>query len=338
MLQPYAYEMQAPEHHWTGFLLGAFCGEAIARTLPIIIGLAVFNSDSPSWSWRIFILILTIPVAIFTILAWFLMDESPRFLLTKGKTLESLQVLRKMAARNKIFISEGLKLKPENELASVQNQESTFFDKIKTIFETVDIFRSVVCVILIGIVCKYLSNGSMFIGTELLFIDGQSDTDYCKGSDEKIYFLDTQDYLKLLLFQVIISITAAVLIYPTFLFQFNFKITAIVLQSVAVFLTAMLYLCPKVIVGLSILSSMQLISGVLGINMTKNLTGLLPTNIRSGIFGISKSVMYVPTAFSVYLIQILAKESQHYVTTVTIVFLAFGLLGALLLPRKLYAN
>ena len=338
LLQPYTYEMQAPEHQWIGFLFGVYCGDAIGRTFPILTGLALFSTGTPSWSWRLFILVSSIPIIIFLLVANFLMEESPRFLLATGRTQTSVQVVKKLAARNKIYISNDITLKLEKELASVEDKEATFFEKINAIFNNFEILRGISCIILIGIVCYYFASMSAIIATELLSMEGKGNVDFCKVSGDKNYFMDVSDYLNLLLVQVFISMTSGLLIYQTLKFEVNFKVTATGLLCLAFFLIAMLFYCPTVTVGLLIMSTMQTISGVLDINMSKTLVGLAPTNIRSGIFGISKSIMYIPATFGVYLMPVLADESQHFVTTVTIVFAGFGLLGAFLLPRKFYSN
>ena len=338
VFQPHMYEAFPPNLIWVALLISHYIGEGSGRLLTYILGLAIFSTNDHENTWRLYIIILSLPAAVFIISALLFLDESPRYLVSKGQNEKALAVLRKIAKTNNKQLPEIEKLELEPELGALQEDKTSFWEKLKSVVQTWDILRGMTCIVMIGISCKYITNQMGLVATELVFMSGQSDTTYCDGTEENTYFLDTQDYFILSIFTLVTILAQTLAIIPTYRINFDFKISTVIFLAVSICLVAFLYACPEVWAALLIFSIVQVISVVLELNMSIHLSGLLPTNTRSAVYGMTTFIMYLPLSASPYLIQVLSKESQHYVTTTTISFIAFGFIGALLLPRKIYHN
>ena len=338
VFQPHIYEAFPPNLIWVALLISHYIGEGSGRLLTYILGLAIFSTNDHENTWRLYIIILSLPAAVFIVSALLFLDESPRYLVSKGQNEKALAVLHKIAKTNSKQLPEIEKLELEPELGALQEDKTSFWEKLKSVVQTWDILRGMTCIVMIGISCKYITNQMGLVATELVFMSGQSDTTYCDGTEENTYFLDTQDYFILSIFTLVTILAQTLAIIPTYRINFDFKISTVIFLAVSICLVAFLYACPEVWVALLIFSIVQVISVVLELNMSIHLSGLLPTNTRSAVYGMTTFIMYLPLSASPYLIQVLSKESQHYVTTTTISFIGFGFIGALLLPRKIYHN
>ncbi|KAJ8724761.1 hypothetical protein PYW07_015719 [Mythimna separata] len=95
--------------------------------------------------WRNFLRALYAPALLF-ILYIFVIDESPRWLLIKGKKEEAVAIIKKISKKNKVKIDQRML---DNLVCEIDEDENVEFSKvIKSTFSSVALFkRFVVCVI-----------------------------------------------------------------------------------------------------------------------------------------------------------------------------------------------
>ena len=331
------YEILSPEHVWIGILIAHFGGEAFGRLLSYAVAMFVLQTGSNS-DWRFFIVLMTIPSFVYIVLSYFLFHETPRYLLAKGKYHQALEVLHKMADKNGKALPQDLEIVQESELAASEDDNTSFKEKFLIFVENKTILRTVICLILIGITVEYISNEMGYVATELVYMNGQTEENYCKGSVENNYLLTETDYLLLMAYICITFVASAIVIIVAYKQKFNFKVSALICLGASIILVCSLYFCPQVVVAILIFSSIQVLNALIELNMTIGLSGLLPTNIRSTFYGISSFFMFMPLTVSPYLIQVLSKDSQQLVTSVTLGFVLIGFTGAIIIPREIYSN
>ena len=188
---------------------------------------------------------------------------------------------------------------------------------------------------------RYVIYGMAFVSTEIIYLDSSHDSNYCSGttaaSEKFKYRLDRSDYLTLLLTQFP-DLLFPLLTLVYFKTNSSLKIAALISFSIAFFAICWLYLCPGLYIALFLVSVMRVtVNGKTQI-MWFNLSGLLPTTVRSSLFGVCTFLMYSVLPGTPFIVQVLAKKSQHLVTSVTLGFLALGILAGAFLPNKFYSN
>ena len=280
---------------------------------------------------------MTIPVFIFLVVAPCLMLESPRYLVAIGKTEEALQILHKIAEINGKKLPDRITLVPENEKGFNNGKSTGFFVNLKQALCNWEIARSLIGLTMLGLAGKMILFGMGFVKTELIFKSGSQNSEFCKEEFDANYLLTSNDYLKLLGFQLSADIMSTLITIPMLKNRVSCKLTALFCFGISLPLTAGLYTCPSIWVGLIVFTVIQTLLTVANVNMWLNLSGLLPTKVRGSLFGICTFIMYSPT-FLMPFMQALSKESEHLVTTVNMGFLVCGFIGGFLLPRRVYTN
>ena len=102
---------------------------ALGRLLPTVIGFFVRD-------WRMFQLILSL-FMLATCLTWFLLPESPRYLISKGNFAALAKVLEKAAKRNGVVLSAAVMA------ANKDNGETeTEGEKKEEVYGLMDMFRA----------------------------------------------------------------------------------------------------------------------------------------------------------------------------------------------------
>lgn len=104
--------------------------------VPLAAKVTLDTNDENGWRW--FVVLCALPCIVSTCIGWFLVPESPRWLLTQGRGDEALAVLRKGAAANgldaSVVFPEGIMLEPEEPEASSVKELFTKQWKWITIF------------------------------------------------------------------------------------------------------------------------------------------------------------------------------------------------------------
>ena len=339
LLLPYAYELLPINLQWIGFFVILSVSQVIGGIYTNLSAFTLFTGNHQmESSWRLYLVAIIIPLLMFIILAIFLLDESPRFLMSKNKPEEAIQILRKMAMRNNVNLPKNLTLVQEKELASHNCEKETFLEKCRTIIDSWHILSSLLCIVAIGISLRFINYGLPYLRTELIFMSGQTNASYCSATHAKTYELQREDYIEMLCFQLLSDLAGPVGGLILMKTQVSLKWIALPSFSVILCTLAFLYTCPEVWVALAIISLIQSLSWVTHAKMWLDLAGVLPTNVRSSLFGFCTFLMYLPMPVTPYLIQVLSKTSHHFVTTVCIAFVSCGLLGSILMPAEIYAN
>ncbi|XP_063717621.1 synaptic vesicle 2-related protein-like [Symsagittifera roscoffensis] len=340
LLMPYSYEVLSTKHQWLGFTVIYNVSSAIGNATPIIAALVFLTGETSSYSWKLYFLSMTVPVLIFMLIALLFLHESPRFLISKGKTEASAKVLRKIAGTKNNRLPESFTLVPEIEMASRKDQDNglTLMQKYKLVFRNRQILLSLICIVAMGIAARFIFYGMNFVKTELVFMQGQSGSNYCASSLKNTYNLEIENYLQLLYYQIVSD--AVGIVGSIFVLKLNFSLKKVTMTcfTFCIILTAVLYFCPPSWMALGIFSLIQILGISINIKMWLSLSGLLPTNIRSSLFGLCSFLMCLPLPIGPYFIQVLSKVSQHLVTSVCMAFMACGFMGSVLVPKKIYAN
>ena len=281
---------------------------------------------------------MSIPIVIHVFLVVLLMPETPRYLLSKGKTSDALEVLKNMARKNGQSLPENFTLIPDEELASTSSEELSFTAKLKTAWTNSHIRRSLIGIVLVGTAIRFFLSAINFVKTELIYLYGETNSQYCEGVTKRTYLLDGRDYLLLLACQV----TSDLISCTTLIFQnklnCNLKILGLISYGICIVMFSFFFLCPNAWVAVVIISVGQIFNYNLVVNLMLSLSGLLPTNIRSTMSGICFFIMYLPLPLMPFAIQTLAKVSVHYVTSLCLGFSGLGLIGSIILPAQIYAN
>ena len=84
MVIPFYYEFLDPNDQIYGFFSGCGVGAAAGRLLPVLLAFPFFLDDEAG-TWRFYLVSLTTPGIILITLVLLFLEESPRFLLNKGK-------------------------------------------------------------------------------------------------------------------------------------------------------------------------------------------------------------------------------------------------------------
>ena len=318
---------------WIGLLL-SFAGEIPGKALPYLMGLVFFGGDYHQKWWRYYILSLCVPALLFIFLAWLFMNDSPKLLLSRGQEDKAKKVLNKMAKmNNEMNIPETVKLELDPDLDSNTDVGQNFSDAIQEVAKNLSIMRSLVCVVMIGFLTNFTMNDLGYIATQLVFLRGQTDADYCVGTKQNTYLLEYSDYRLLCSFMTISTSVKLLAIIPANVINFDFKKASIVCMSFSFCIAACLYACPPIWVALLIYSLIDTTCIFVELNYSIYLSSILPTNVRSVLYGTVFFLMSLPLIATPYLIQVLSTDSVHYVTTVTLSFIAVGFLGAIFLPK-----
>ncbi|XP_075249701.1 synaptic vesicle 2-related protein-like isoform X2 [Convolutriloba macropyga] len=334
----YFYEILAARHRWIAYLVMFHGGACLGHWFDIILAYFLFTNGASKHAWRYYIVAITLSVALFIPLALTLLKESPRYLLTKGHTKKALQVIQEIAKQNHENIPQNVSLVLESEIGNSNDEKMSILAKIKTALSNWQILQAATGIVMIGIACMFIFFAVGLMKTELLYLNRKRGTDSCTGADQKLYFLQERDYIALLFFQIIADGSAAFGMIIAFKLDITFKMLSVFCMGAAVVLVCFLYLCPDIWIALLILSLIQSMGLIVNMIQLLKLSGIFPTNVRSTLMGVCKFLMYLPLPMSPYLVQTLAKESQHYVTSVCVVFLSVGFAGAVFLPKEIHAN
>ena len=281
---------------------------------------------------------MCIPALIHVVVVAFLMYETPRFLLSKGKTEDAIKVLGKIAIRNGRTLPKNLELIEDEELAKTAEENLSLCKKFKVALLNSHMRRSLAGYIFIGIAIRYFTITVHFLKTEMIFLNGQTQAHYCQGSEEQTYFLDSKDYIYLIVTQIVTDIISC----STLVFQNKLKMglraLGLICYGISFIIMLFLFLCPSAWVAVAMVSVVQILTYNLTVSVMLTISGLLPTSIRSSAIGFCGFIIYAPLPLMPYAVQTLAKISMHYVTGLSLGVCCLAFVGSAILPTKIYSN
>ena len=335
-LDMHVCEVMPSKYTWTAILLSVYGGEAMGKLLPYIAGLALLSSTS-SHSWPYFVMALSIPSLLFIGLALIFIHDSPIYLLSVNKTDEARKSLEKIISRGSHSKLEGGNCTQVGVMDSeIEPMES--FECFKYIFKDSYVLRSLICATVTGFSVKYTTYQLSYIVTELVFLSGQTDSDYCSGSERNSYLLKQHDYLMLSGYMVLAFVLKIIAMTISQRMNLSLKLAGVFCLGASICLAACLYLCPKYWIALIIYALIDASSAVVELYLIIFIAHLVPINIRSTVYGFMIFVMYDPLSSTPYLVQVLTKRSQHYLTTTTITFITLSFISVLSLPKAEKSN
>ena len=328
-------EVVPPKYTWAAILLSVYTGEALGKLLPYLLGDLMFSRDHGENMWHYYVAILSIPSVLFVVIASISADESPAYLWSKGKNVKAIRVLKKFFSEDESKCRSENISKYENLNSSKTKTETIFFwEKVKIVCHNGPVLRSLICFTIMGCSVKYTTYGLSYIATELVFLSGQTDSNYCAGTKSRTYFLKNSDYLVLSAFIISAFSVKVLAMILAEKFILGVKKTASVCLGVSLCLAVCLYAW----IALIIYGLIDASSAVVELNYIMFVAKIVPANIRSSIYGIMKFIMYLPLPVTPYLIQVLAQESQHYLTTTTVSFITISFIAVLLIPNNVQVN
>ena len=336
----YIREFLPSEYVWIGSLIGEqIAGLTLGTSFPIIAG--YFFLTDKNTSWKYFLLFVSVPIIISILLTTFFLHETPEFLQSRGKKDAALKVIERIAEQNHKSLPKNLKLclkqdcykhLSQNSSETGQNAEP-YFKLLLSIFKNWSFMGYCILLVLISVAGKVVNDVFTYILNDIFFVQGQAD-DYCHGTRLKSYYLSESDYIKLLIAQLV-SVFTVIVIIPVQKFKISLKVQSLVCLSISVVLISLLYTCPRVNDALVILSILRALMQIVRISSLVALVQLdVPVRVRGVFFAICISLRNSFVPVYAFLEQLLSKESQHYVTTITLIMILVSLLAALLLPRN----
>ena len=281
------------------------------------------------------------PLILFLLLAVFFLEETPDYLLSKGREADAIKVVNKIAKLNKKSLPEDFKLlrtqtpcEDKDRPFEQSTNEKSYIQLFFLTMRTGNILKVFVLIILIGAAGKMINDALNFVLADILFIQGQSN-DYCSGAHSKSYYISKSDYLKLFISQLTSVITVFVSI-PVMKFATSLKVQSLFCFSLCVVLIIWLYFCPNVYVVLAILSVVRIAMQLINISAVLALLQLeVPARVRGLIVGLGQSLRNTFLPLYAFFTQALSKESQHFVTSLTLSIMVVGFVSAVLIPKNI---
>ena len=307
-------------------------GVSTGELLAIIAG--TFLLTDLSIPWQCYLIAMSLPMIIVLLLAPFLLDETPQFLLSKGKKEEAFKVLNKIARMNNSFIPDdiNLTLRKSFEKKFDKERQWTVFRATMKNWAFLKVWLPLMLIIMN---VKMITDGLSFFITELLYINGENVGEYCNGVTTQAYNLTKDDYTKLCFTQICIVISIAIT-YPILKLNIALKIQGLIFFSINCILILAMYFCPRVLAAVSILAVVRInINVILTTSRYAQLKLKVPAEVQGTIFGLGGGFITVLVPIFPLLVQLLSKTSIHYVTTICFVFTLIGILAFISLPFDL---
>ena len=331
-------ELMPTRHTWLAILASIYGGEAMGKLLPYLLGLALLGDKNGGSLWRYFLLILSIPSILFIGLACKFLDDTPVFLQSKKKPEEAMKVLAKITAKDAEWSLNDINNGASNDNETHEEHQSTrcvgSWRELKFITENRYILQSLICVTLIGFSVKYTTYELSYIVTELIFLSGQTESNYCSGTKDNTYYLQSYDYLLLSGYMIAAFIVKVLSLILANRLKLSLRKSGRVCLGVSLLLAAFLYSCPEYWIALIIYALIDASSAVIELYNLIVISELVPTSVRSTMYGLMTFIMYIPLASTPYLVQVLTKRSQHYLTTTTMSFITISFIAVLSLPEN----
>ena len=274
------------------------------------------------------------------LLTTFFLHETPEFLQSRGKEDAALNVIKNIAEQNQKSLPNNFKLslkqhryKEISQNSSTVQNEEPYLKMLLSVLTNWSFLRHSILLTLIGVAGKIVNDVFNYILNDILFVQGQA-YDYCHGTQLKSYYLSKPDYIKLLMAQVL-SLVPVIVMIPIQKFEISVKVQSLVCLLGSIVLVCLLYLCPQVNLALAILSIVRVLMQIIRISSLIALIQLdVPVKVRGVFLDICISVRNLFVPVYAFLEQLLSKESQHYVTTITLGFIIMSWVAAVLLSRN----
>ena len=278
---------------------------------------------------------MSAPMVMFLLLAPLFLEETPQYYLSKGNHEQAFKIMRRIAKLNGKALPDDLKLvlrkKHEHKMDQQQDRKSLFI-KVITNWTFLRVWS---CILVIGGCGRLINDGINFVMSDLLYVIGESEGDYCNGVDTQTYFLTKDDYLKMFYSQLS-SFFTIFIAYPLMRFGVTIKVQSLGCFILCCVIVGGLYACPDALGAFFILSIVRIAMQISNIAATQGLVQLfIPTEVRGSILGLGNSVRTIPLPFYPLLTQELSKQSQHYVTSITLFVMVCGLIAAVAIPRDI---
>ena len=310
----------------------------------------MFILSEATISWRFYVLVMTIPHFLTFILTLFL-DESPQYLIHKSENQKALNVLNKIAKRNRAEISGGILLRNsepryadssaqknadefiENKPNNLITERLGFLTNVYHILKDPKLFRIIISIVFMGVAARFVGLGFRFVNTDFIYLQGEQGS-YCQKPSQQSYLLDRQDYLRLFCLQIggILALSFQI---PFIKFSINLKIIGIICFGASFVLCTVLYFCPDLMIALVITFIVKSFVQIVNVSSWLNLADAIPIKTRSTMTAICGFLMSLSLPVTPYLIQIMSKNSNSYTTTLCCFVMLLGLLGAILVPRNI---
>ena len=323
--------------------LGLFIGQHIAGTIfgeSFAIIAAYFLLTNQNISWKYYVTVMSSPMIIAISLVTFFIEETPEFLLSKGKDVEAYEVIKKISRLNRKELPDNFVLKQNRNPAEIENdpeRSRNYWSLFVSVMKSGNVFKVFILIVFIGSGAKIITDGLSYILTDLLFLEGQSGN-YCQGTQEKSYYISKNDYLKLLAMQIS-SVITAIISFPVLKLQISLKYQSLICFSISVILVSLLYLCPNLYIAFAFLSVVRILMQLMTISTTLAFVQLeVPASIRGLIVGLGMVLRNVLLSSVTFFNQALSKKSQHYVTSLTLFAMLLGLMSAILIPKNINSS
>ncbi|XP_075265973.1 uncharacterized protein LOC142358463 isoform X1 [Convolutriloba macropyga] len=335
----YIREFLPSENVWIGSLIGEqIAAIFLGNSFPIFAGYFVLTYKNTSWKY--YLLFVSIPMFVSILLTTFFLHETPEFLQSRGKEDAALNVIKNIAEQNQKSLPNNFKLslkqhryKEISQNSSTVQNEEPYLKMLLSVLTNWSFLRHSILLTLIGVAGKIVNDVFNYILNDILFVQGQA-YDYCHGTQLKSYYLSKPDYIKLLMAQVL-SLVPVIVMIPIQKFEISVKVQSLVCLLGSIVLVCLLYLCPQVNLALAILSIVRVLMQIIRISSLIALIQLdVPVKVRGVFLDICISVRNLFVPVYAFLEQLLSKESQHYVTTITLGFIIMSWVAAVLLSRN----
>ena len=268
-------------------------------------------------------------------------EETPEFLLSKGREAEAVKAIEKISKLNakelpKNFELEKFRTQTKTDRNFKENEENqkSYWKLFCSVMTDWAILKLFIPIVVIGTGAKIVTDGLSYILTDLLFLEGQSG-DYCSGSEEQNYYITKSDYLKLMGVQIA-SVVTIFVSFPVLKLKISLKYQSLFCFSLSVILLSSLYFCPDIYIVFTFLSILRVTMQLMNISSTLALIQLeVSARVRGLVVGLGLVLRNLMLPINTFFNQSLSKKSQHYVTSFTLFVMVLGLISAVLIPKKI---
>jgi Sugar (and other) transporter len=262
------------------------------------------NTPENNRPWKIFVILAASPTIIAIVMSYLYVPESPRWLLSKGRTGDALKTLRHVATMNGHDANTIFPLDQTNLVEGKENEEGNICELIKPAWRNITLL-----IVIVWSISGFFYFGAIQIATDISSSSSSSEsTSSSSSSDNEQYdYYYTLDYIPIVFGAVFEAFSQ---VFPTLFID---TIGRKPFQTVSYFVAAMAMLSYGLMPSSSTSSlhigqeTMIIVTRMAGsvtfVTMSVQISELLPTSLRGKGHGLASLCQRMGGLASPYLVQ-----------------------------------